>query len=117
MSVVRLDFFLAPDPEYYFLKPLQSCQTGYIGRAMVLSCLCAEDAKTVWMKDGTEINEDDEQFSISSLEGENSLKILSPSINNSGRYTCKIVKFGKVGEDETVCDLNIIGKSKYCLIK
>ena len=84
---------------------------------MVLSSLCAEDAKTVWMKDGEDIDPEDEHYNITSLEGENSLEIWSPSFNNSGRYTCKIVKFGKVGEEETACDLNIIGKNKYVLSK
>ena len=42
-------------------------------------------------------------------EGEHLLEILCPEAADTGRYTCKIVKFGKEGESETECLLNIIG--------
>ena len=75
----------------------------------MLSCLCAEDAQIVWMKNEEDISAEDEHFNISSSEGENMLEIINPGFDDAGSYTCKITKFGKQGEDQTGCDLRIIG--------
>ena len=83
--------------------------TGYTNRPVQLSCLCAEDAETVWCKDGEEIEEEEEHYQQTNTEGEHILEILCPEAADTGRYTCKIVKFGKEGESETECLLNIIG--------
>ena len=102
--------FSAPDPEYYFLKILPFQQTGYTDRFIKLSCFCSVDAQTIWLKNGNqEIEENDEKYKTYSEEGENILEISSPDANDIGKYTCKIIKFGKEGEDETSCFLNIIG--------
>ena len=50
-----------PDPEYYFLKPLAPEVTAYTNKPVLLSCLCAEDAETVWTREGEEIDEEDEE--------------------------------------------------------
>ena len=91
------------------MKILPFQHTGYIGRNIKLHCLCAEDAVTVWYKDNQEINEDDEHYQYYSCEGDNTLEIASPELSDIGKYTCKIIKFGKEGESETSCFLTIIG--------
>ena len=101
--------FTAPDPEYYFLKTLPEQVSGYIGRNVKLSCLCAEDAQTVWIKDGDEVDLEDDHITVSSCEGENILEIKSPEESHNGRYSCKILKFGKEGHSDTSCLLNVIG--------
>ena len=101
--------FTAPDPEYYFLKTLPEQVSGYIGRNVKLSCLCAEDAQTVWIKDGDEVDLEDDHITVSSCEGENILEIKSPEECHNGRYTCKILKFGKEGHSDTSCLLNVTG--------
>ena len=70
------------------------------------------DAQTVWFKNKEEIGENEEKYKVYSEEGENILEFLSPDASDIGKYTCKIIKFGKEGEDETSCFLNIIGKRK-----
>ena len=84
--------------------------TGFTNKPVLLSCLCAEDAETVWSKDGEEIDEEEEDhYQVTVTEGENILEILSPMVTDTGRYTCRIVKFGKEGESETECLLNVVG--------
>ena len=106
-------FYTAPDPEYYFLKILPFQQTGYLGRNARLSCFCSEDAQTSWFKNDQEINEDDERYVTSSSEGEHVLEVLNPELEDIGKYSCRITKFGKEGECETSCFLNIIGPINY----
>ena len=102
-------YFLAPDPEYYFLKPLAPELTGYTNKPVMLSCLCAEDAETVWSREGEEIDPEDDHYQVTVTEGENILEIINPMATDSGRYTCSIVKFGKEGESKTECLLNVVG--------
>ena len=83
--------------------------TAYTNKPVLLSCLCAEDAETVWTREGEEIDEEDEHYQVTVTEGENTLEILSPMTTDTGRYTCRIVKFGKEGESETECLLNVVG--------
>jgi len=96
-----------PDPEYIFLKSLPTIQPGYVGLPMKLFCLCAEDAEVSWLKDEEEIHEDDEHIKISSSEGEHWLEIAFPELRDSAKYTCRIVKFGKEGESETSCHIEV----------
>ena len=98
-----------PDPEYYFLKPLPRHQTGYLGRSLRLSCLCSEEAETIWLRDGEEVSEEEERCMISRQEGESVLELMRLGAGDSGQYTCKIVKFGREGEDTTACRLSVIG--------
>ena len=103
-----------PDPEYYFLKPAAPQLTGYLGRGVQLSCLCAEDAQTCWLKDGEELPEKEEEeagYLTYRQEGENVLEISRLEAGDSGQYTCKILKFGKEGEDSTSTWLNVIGNN------
>ena len=105
-----------PDPEYYFLKPLVAQLTGYLGRAVQLTCLCPEDAQTCWLKDGEELPEGEEGeveagYVISRREGENVLELSELGAGESGQYTCKIVKFGREGEDTTSTWLTVIGNN------
>lgn len=109
MHMTDLVFPSAPDPEYYFLKPLAPEVTAYTNKPVLLSCLCAEDAETVWTREGEEIDEEDDHYQVTVTEGENILEILSPMTTDTGRYTCRIVKFGKEGESETECLLNVLG--------
>ena len=99
-----------PDPEYHFLKPLPRHQTGYLGRSLRLGCLCAEDAQTRWLKGGEEVTEDENCHTYRE-EGESVLQIERLEQSDAGKYTCKIVKFGKEGEDSTSCSLNVIGNN------
>ena len=80
---------------------------------MKLFCLCAEDAEVSWLKDEEEIHEDDEHIKISSSEGEHWLEIAFPELRDSAKYTCRIVKFGKEGESETSCHIEVTGKVRY----
>ena len=48
-------------------------------------------------------------FLIKSEGGEQTLEIKEAEIEDSGKYTCKVMEFGKEGEDETTCDVNIGG--------
>ena len=57
-------YHLAPDPEYYFLKPLATELTGYTNKPVMLSCLCAEDAETVWSREGEEIDPEDDHYQV-----------------------------------------------------
>ena len=108
-----------PDPEYYFLKPAAPQLTGYLGRGVQLSCLCAEDAQTCWLKDGEELpergqgeeEEEEAGYVISRREGENVLELSELRAGDSGQYTCKIVKFGREGEDTTSTWLTVIGNN------
>ena len=111
-----------PDPEYYFLKPLVPQLTGYLGRGVRLSCLCPEDAQTCWLKDGEELPEEEEEeeeaggggvggHRIFRAEGENVLELPRLEAGDSGQYTCKIVKFGKEGEDSNSTWLSVIGNN------
>ena len=86
---------------------------GYIGRNVKLHCLCAEDAETSWYKNDKEINEEDEHYQTYSCEGYHTLEIASPELSDIGKYTCKIIKFGKEGESETSCVLTVIGIFKF----
>ena len=104
-----------PDPEYYFLKPLPRHQTGYLGRSLRLSCLCAEDAQTSWLREGEEVEEEEERVVISRVEGESVLEISRLEESDAGQFSCKIVKFGKEGEDLTACRLNVIGNFFYII--
>ena len=102
--------FAAPDPEYNFLKILPTIHPGYIGRPLRLSCLCSDDAQVSWFKDEYEINEEDEHLRTSSCDGEHVLEIAHPEIEDSAKYSCKIIKFGKEGESETSSTVRITGK-------
>ena len=46
---------------------------------------------------------------VTSNEGVQELEIKCAEKEDSGKYTCKVVEFGKEGEDETTCDVNIGG--------
>jgi len=96
-----------PDPEYNFLKTLPTIHPGYVGRPLRLSCLCAEDAKVSWFKDEEEINDQDEHLSTVSSDGEHLLEIAYPVLQDSAKYSCKIIKFGKEGESETSSHVEI----------
>ena len=93
------------------MKLLPPVKTGYIGRSLKLSCLCAEDAQVSWFKDEEEINEEDEHLKTSSSEGEHVLEIPAPDVKDSAKYSCKIIKFGKEGESETSSHVEITGKN------
>ena len=93
--------------------------TGYLGRGVQLSCLCAEDAQTSWLKDGEELAQKEEEEEVGYLmyrrDGENVLEISRLEAGDSGQYSCKIVKFGKEGEDTTSTWLNVIGNNTWTL--
>ena len=99
------------------MKSLPTIQQGYVGRPLKLYCLCAEDAEVSWFKDETEINDDDDHFRAISSEGEHFLEIVSPNINDSAKYTCKIIKFAKEGEGETSCHVEITGRKSKTVIQ
>ena len=107
---IHINFSLtAPDPEYNFLKLLPANLQGYIGRPLKLSCLCSEDAQVSWFKDEQEINTEDEHLKTKNLEGEHTLEIAHPYGQDSAKYSCKIIKFGKEGECETSSIVTITG--------
>ena len=93
--------------------------TGYLGRGVQLSCLCAEDAQTCWLKGGEELAQKEEEEEVGYLiyrrDGENVLEISRLEAGDSGQYSCKIVKFGKEGEDTTSTWLNVIGNNTWTL--
>jgi len=96
------------DPEWGFEKKLDKKKNGKTKRKLKLKCKTDNpNAKVKWFKDGKEIKPSDTNFLITSNEGVQELEIKCAEKEDSGKYTCKVVEFGKEGEDETTCDVNI----------
>ena len=106
----------AADPEWGFEKKLDKKKNGKTKRKLKLKCKTDNpNAKVKWFKDGKEIKPSDTNFLITSNEGVQELEIKCAEKEDSGKYTCKVVEFGKEGEDETTCDVNIGGKNTDAL--
>ena len=104
----------AADPEWGFEKKLDKKKNGKTKRKLKLKCKTDNpNAKVKWFKDGKEIKPSDTNFLITSNEGVQELEIKCAEKEDSGKYTCKVVEFGKEGEDETTCDVNIGGKNTH----
>ena len=126
----------APDPSWGFEKKLDKKKNGKTKRKLKLKCktdnpeakvrtsaylftsastagYCLFFVQVKWFKDGKEIKASDTNFLITSNDGVQELEIKCAEKEDSGKYTCKVVEFGKEGEDETTCDVNIGGKCAY----
>ena len=68
----------------------------------------------MWLRDGEEVREEEERCVISREEGESVLEVMRLGAGDSGQYTCRIVKFGREGEDTTACRLSVIGNLRVC---
>jgi hypothetical protein len=101
----------APDPSYGFDKKLDKKKNGKTKRKLKLRAKTDDpNAKVKWYKNGKEIKPSDPAFTIiHGDDGEQSLEIKSAEKEDSGTYTCKIEEFGKEGENETSCEVNIGG--------
>ena len=51
--------------------------------------LCAEDAEAAWSINGKELNEEDEQYAISSCDGEQLLEIVQPLVSDTATFSCR----------------------------
>ena len=130
--------FSAPDPEWGFEKKLDKKKNGKKKRKLKLKCKtdnpeakvrpaaywftsvsasvdCLFFVQVKWFKDGKEIKASDTNFLITSNDGVQELEIKCPEKEDSGKYTCKVVEFGKEGEDETTCDVSIGGTCALAL--
>jgi len=97
-----------PDPEFKFAKKLDGLKKGKTKRKVQLKCKVDNpDARVKWFKDGKEIKQSDPKFLIKNEEGVCTLDIRSAELADSGDYKCVIQDFGKEGENETNCKVEI----------
>jgi len=97
-----------PDPEFKFAKKLDGLKKGKTTRKVQLKCKVDNpDARVKWFKDGKEIKQSDPKFLIKNEEGVCTLDIRSAELADSGDYKCVIQDFGKEGENETNCKVEI----------
>ena len=65
------------------------------------------EAKVKWFKDGKEIKPSDPRFLIKNEGGFCTLEIRSAELGDAGEYKCVIQDFGKEGDSETTCQLEV----------
>ena len=65
------------------------------------------EAKVKWFKDGKEIKPSDPRFLIKNEGGFCTLEIRSAEMGDAGEYKCVIQDFGKEGNSETTCQLEM----------
>jgi len=96
-----------PDPSFGFCGKLKD-KKGKTKRKLQLKCKVDDpNAKVKWFKDGKEVKNTDPRFCIKCEEGVCTLDIRSAEIEDSGEYKCVIQEFGKEGENETKCNVDI----------
>jgi len=97
-----------PDPVYGFAKKLDKLKKGKTKRKVQLKCKVDDpNARVKWFKDGKEIKPSDARFLIKNEDGVCTLDIRSAELSDSGEYKCVIEDFGKEGENETTCQVEI----------
>merc|ERR1711915_438688 len=87
-----LDVEEAP-PDYHFTKNLQKQTTTTEGEELLVKCtLYTYKAPVKWYKEKKEITSDDSRYEIDKdIIGVCTLKIKSPTKDDAGKYSCKIV--------------------------
>merc|ERR1719369_1742115 len=97
-----------PDSVYGFAKKLDKLKKGKTKRKVQLKCKVDDpNARVKWFKDGKEIKPSDARFLIKNEDGVCTLDIRSAELSDSGEYKCVIEDFGKEGENETTCQVEI----------
>jgi len=97
-----------PDPEYGFCKKLDLKKKGKTKRKVDMKCKVDNpEAKVKWFKDGKEIKPSDPRFLIKNEGGFCTLEIRSAEMGDAGEYKCVIQDFGKEGNSETTCQLEM----------
>merc|ERR1711962_1531751 len=95
------------DPEFGFCGKLKD-KKGKTKRKLQLKCKVDDPtAKVKWFKDGKEIKASDPRFLQKCEDGVCTLDIRSAELSDSGEYKCVIQDFGKEGDNETKCRVQI----------
>jgi hypothetical protein len=108
-----LIIFSAREAEYTFKTKLDQSKEVNINDKLMLKCTVDNsNAQVDWYKDTNEKIRvaSHPHILTSNNRGEITLRIKKTSEGDSGKYTCKISKFGKKGENETSCDVTVKGK-------
>merc|ERR1719289_817500 len=95
------------DPSFGFSGKLKD-KKGKTKRKLQLKCKVDNpEAKVKWYKDGKEVPKSDPRFIMKNEDGVCTLDIRSAELSDSGEYKCVIEEFGKEGENETTCQVEI----------
>ena len=105
-----------PDPEYRFKKKLELEKHGQTKKEVKIMCKVDNpDERVKWYKEGKPISASDTNFLVENDDETQALTIRETRLEDSGKYTCKIVELAKDGEGETTCDVTIGGKIYYII--
>ena len=97
--------------DYGFEKKLERKKHGQTKKQVKLQCKVDNpDARVEWYKDGKPVSKSDPNILIESDKGVQTLTIKEAELEHAGKYTCKIEKLGKEGDNETSCLITIGGK-------
>lgn len=96
------------DPSYGFKGKLKD-KKGKTKRRLKLKCKVDNpDAIIQWFHNGKKVSPADPRFNlISDEEGNKELVIRECEMSDNGEWSCKIMEFGKEGEDEVKCQVAV----------
>ena len=105
-------YILEAPPDYHFVKLLPKQHSTLTHEELVISCtLNNYRAPVVWLKDKTQLSEDDSRFEIEKdIVGCCKLTIRNPTKDDAGKYTCKIV--GREKEKNCVTKTQVVIKGR-----
>merc|ERR1719186_1206217 len=96
------------DPSYGFKGKLKD-KKGKTKRRLKLKCKVDNpEAIVQWFHNGKKVSPADPRFNIiTDDEGNKELVIRECEMSDNGEWSCKIMEFGKEGEDEVKCNVEI----------
>jgi hypothetical protein len=102
LLLCSFSLILEAPPDYHFTKKLVKKHSTYPHEELVLRCtLNTYKALVKWYKDGEELSGDDRYFDDKDIMGVCSLKIIDPTKEDAGKFSCKIVGRIRKEKDKT----------------